>query len=1239
MLEFLSPLFSSDFMPHGFCYLWNPRMVWLHVIADGLIALSYYCIPVILVYFTRKHPDRPFNRVFWMFGAFILACGTTHLLEVWNVWHGSYLLAGVVKAFTAAVSVLTAVTLVAWAPKVISLPGRIHLQGKNVELQSEIVERKRAAAALKESLAATERALQDLADIKFALDQHAIVAVTDLHGTITYVNRRFTAVNQYSSEEAIGQNYRIMNSGYHPKQFFQQMYETIAHGQVWHGEIRNRAKDGSIFWVDATIVPLLDAARQPRQYVTIRTNITQRKRMERSLRLLSDCNQSLAQATDEASLLRQVCDLVVNVGGYRMAWVGYAGHDPKMKVPVVAHSGLETSYLDAAKLTWADQERGRGPAGTAIRTGFPALCRDITSDPLFAPWREQALQQGYRSCLALPLHNDDEVLGAISIYATDTGAFDDTEQRLLEELSTSLSFGIVALRALAERRRGEETRDRLAAVVESSDDAIISKSLDGKVTAWNSGAEKVFGYTAAESLGKSLDRLLPPEHPNEESEILTRVTRGERINHFETTRLRKDGQRIHISATISPVKDRSGAIVGVAKIARDITERKQTDEARERLAAAVECSDDAIISKTMDGMISSWNPGAEKLFGYTAAEVMGKPLLLLLPPDRAAEENDTLECLRQGRSVTNLETVRVRKDGLHIDVSVTISPIRDRAGSIVGASKIARDITERKRVLEALRQSEERFQAIANGIPQLAWMAEADGSVFWFNQRWYDYTGTTLEQSRDWSWRNVHDPNFLPQVLERWQGAIDAGIPFEMEFPLRGGDGHFRVFLTQVMPVKDAEGSVTRWFGTNTDITEWKEAEKRLALQAEELARSRVALESQTLLLQSVLDSISEGLVVADHRENLVIWNPAAAKIIGMGATTLPSSGWPAHYGLFLSDAVTPLAPEQDPLTRALHGEVCTAQLFVRNPKIPAGVWIEASASPLKDKSGAEHGGVCAFRDITERKKIEAQIRHMNDELEIRVLERTVQLEAANQELEAFSYSVSHDLRAPLRHISGFSQMLTEEFGPTLDPGARDYLDRIQAGTLRMGLLLDELLNLARLGRHALHPQPTQLNSVVAEVLAILQPETAGRQVDWIIADLPLVDCDAVLVQQVFQNLLVNALKFTRPRPRAVIEISCEFAPPEAPDGPLVFMVRDNGVGFNMKYADKLFGVFQRLHRTKDFEGTGIGLATVQRIIHKHGGRVWAEAEQDVGAAFYFTLGVGKQTATKGKGVTAGGRS
>jgi light-regulated signal transduction histidine kinase (bacteriophytochrome) len=230
---------------------------------------------------------------------------------------------------------------------------------------------------------------------------------------------------------------------------------------------------------------------------------------------------------------------------------------------------------------------------------------------------------------------------------------------------------------------------------------------------------------------------------------------------------------------------------------------------------------------------------------------------------------------------------------------------------------------------------------------------------------------------------------------------------------------------------------------------------------------------------------------------------------------------------------------------------------------------------------------------------------------------------------------VSHDLRAPLRHISGFSKILMEEFGSALDPGAQRYIERIQAGTQKMGLLVDELLNLARVGRHLLRLQPTRLNETVAEVIAMLQPDSEGRQVEWAIADLPVVECDPVLVKQVFQNLLANALKFTRSRTRAIIEIGHT----EEEDGQSVFMVRDNGVGFNMKYVDKLFGVFQRLHSADEFEGTGIGLVTVQRIVRRHRGRVWAEGELDKGATFYFTLGVGNQTETKNNTATAGGRS
>jgi PAS domain S-box-containing protein len=522
---------------------------------------------------------------------------------------------------------------------------------------------------------------QELRDQKYALDQHAIVATTDVQGTITYANDNFCVISKYTRDELLGQNHRILNSGYHSREFFQEMYRTITNGMVWHGEIRNRAKDGSLYWVDATIVPFLDPDGKPRQYMAIRTDIT-------------------------------------------------------------------------------------------------------------------------------------------------------------------------------ERKRAQEAREHLAAVVESSDDAIIGKDLNGTITAWNRGAQKVFGYSASEAVGKPMLMLFPPGRENEESDVLARIRRGESVEHFETVRIRKDGKRIDVSVTISPIKDSRGAIVGASKIARDITERKQTEE-------------------------------------------------------RLAEQTEEL----------------------------------------------------------------------------------------------------------------------------------------------------------------------TR--------------------QSEELGRSEQA------------------------------------------------------------------------------------------------------------------------------------VRKINDELELRVVQRTAQLAAANHELEAFTYSVSHDLRAPLRHISGFSRILAEDFGPAMDPEARQHLQRIEDGAHRMGLLVDELLNLARVGRHTLKLQVSGLNSIVEEVVSLLQPDIAGRAVSWKIADLPSAKCDPVLIKQVFQNLIANALKFTRPRERTIIEIGSRRK-----NGQMVIMTRDNGVGFNMKYSDKLFGVFQRLHRAEEFEGTGIGLATVHRIIHKHGGRVWAQSELDKGATFYFTLEAAKTTEVSANAMT-----
>jgi signal transduction histidine kinase len=268
-------------------------------------------------------------------------------------------------------------------------------------------------------------------------------------------------------------------------------------------------------------------------------------------------------------------------------------------------------------------------------------------------------------------------------------------------------------------------------------------------------------------------------------------------------------------------------------------------------------------------------------------------------------------------------------------------------------------------------------------------------------------------------------------------------------------------------------------------------------------------------------------------------------------------------------------------------------------------------------------------REVAERTAVEQEIRRLNATLEQRVSERTSELEASNKELDAFAYSVSHDLRAPLRAVDGFSRILLEEYAPTLPPEARHYLEVARTSAVKMGDLIDGLLAFSRLGRQPLRKQPVSPSALVHDVLSDLRPELEGRRVDITVGDLPPCEADTLLLKQVFVNLLSNALKYTRQREEAVIVVGASDGADLDHMGDsrvthacagIVYFVRDNGAGFDMRYQDKLFGVFQRLHSADAFEGIGLGLALVERIVHRHGGRIWAQAEVDRGATFYFTL-------------------
>ncbi|MGS5085167.1 HAMP domain-containing histidine kinase [Hydrogenophaga sp. A37] len=387
---------------------------------------------------------------------------------------------------------------------------------------------------------------------------------------------------------------------------------------------------------------------------------------------------------------------------------------------------------------------------------------------------------------------------------------------------------------------------------------------------------------------------------------------------------------------------------------------------------------------------------------------------------------------------------------------------------------------------------------------------------------------------------------------------------------------------------------------------------------------------------RTILTNAAYGIISVAPDGTVTSFNPAAERLLGYAADEVAGKHMPALW--------------HDPQEVAQHAQYLSSELgetitsgfevFAARPRRGLteerewrftrkdGTRFSASLSvtALRDAGGRITGFVGLVYDLTERKQVEAEIHKLNQELEQRVAERTAQLTEANKELEAFAYSVSHDLRSPLRHIDGFLGLLREQFPVALDAQSERYMDTISKAVKRMGELIDDLLSFSRMGRQEMTKAPVDLGALVKEVIHEFEPEAEHRAIDWHIGELPVVFGDGAMLRVVLANLISNALKFTQTRQQTIIEIGC-LPVQSGHENQTVVFVRDNGVGFDMRYANKLFGVFERLHSLKEFEGTGIGLANVHRVVSRNGGTTWAEGKVDGGATFFFSLPREKPTA------------
>lgn len=801
----------------------------------------------------------------------------------------------------------------------------------------------------------------------------------------------------------------------------------------------------------------------------------------------------------------------------------------------------------------------------------------------------------------------------VAVGTAESDVLADFEQRRAYLVTAALFVTALLLAValwlimLARRHAGylaqlEDSRARQQAFMDSVPDSGWMKDNAGRFIAVNRAFAARFEVDQEAVIGKTKTDLFGEEGAAEwhrEDEEVMRSGRTLRLEHT----LEHGGETRWLETIKVPVYDRDGKLRGTTGVSRDITERKRTEaalvESERRLKLALDAAEVALFDwniATGDVYISEcWSVflGGPPQLTHTSLSALSASVH---PEDSASLRAQVIHALKPDVSRYRAQHRVRRNDGSWMWIESQGSVVaRDADGRALRMLGINADITERKSIERALRASEERFRNLTELSSDWYWEQDDQFRFTRFSSGFGDRAGVRIEECLGKTRWGIASADVTGEPWAAHRAALERHEPFS-EFEMRCTDskGNARYWSSSGRPVFDASGRFTGYQGTGKDITRRKSAE--------------LAMVQAHAFLDSVIENIPDMIFVKDAAElRFVRINRAAEELLGYRREELIGK---SDFDFFPSDQARFLvAADCRTLDAGELVDIAEERLETRSKDVR---YLSTKKIPIRDELGRPRFLLGISQDITERKRAEQQMREMNNIL----AERAAQLAALNDELEAFSSSVSHDLRAPLRRIGGFIALLRGRLQDHPDPQVTRMFDRISVAAHRMSELIDDLLDFSRTARGELHKTRIDLNSLVAEVVGELQGDLGSRAVEWRIGALPQVCADRSLFRLALVNLIGNALKYSGKREVAVIEIGCAE---HGTAHPAVY-IRDNGVGFEMKHAHRLFGVFQRLHNASQFDGTGIGLANVKRIVDRHGGRVWAEAEPGKGATFYIAL-------------------